>query len=145
MINGVEMKADLTKCPECGGAADNGHNRCYPPNAYYCSKCEAKESADAMTTTDTPRTDSEDRWQVDKDELGLTCRETVRIDFARELERECAALREALRELVACQDMHDKIESNDFASYQGYASSCSYYRRRVPLAWSAARALVEKS
>jgi hypothetical protein len=52
-----------------------------------------------MTTTDSPRTDSEDRWQVDKDELGLTCRETVRIDFARELERENAALREALVEI----------------------------------------------
>jgi hypothetical protein len=49
--------------------------------------------------TPTPRTDGEDRWQVDKDELGLHCRETVRIDFARELERENAALRAALAEI----------------------------------------------
>lgn len=31
---------DLTKCPGCGGEADNGHDRCMPPNVYYCTKCE---------------------------------------------------------------------------------------------------------
>lgn len=56
-----------------------------------------------------------------------------------------AACRAALRELVACQDMHDKIENNDFATYQGYASSCAYYRRRVPLAMSAARAILQST
>lgn len=30
---------DLDKCPKCGGPADNGHDRCYPPNPYYCTKC----------------------------------------------------------------------------------------------------------
>lgn len=30
---------DITKCPSCGGVADNGHDRCYPPNPYYCTKC----------------------------------------------------------------------------------------------------------
>ena len=36
---------DLSKCPECGGEADNGHDRCDPPNVYHCTKCEApKES-----------------------------------------------------------------------------------------------------
>jgi hypothetical protein len=30
---------DLEWCPMCGGPADNGHDRCYPPNAYACSKC----------------------------------------------------------------------------------------------------------
>lgn len=27
-------------CPKCGGPADNGYDRCMPPNAYHCSKCE---------------------------------------------------------------------------------------------------------
>jgi hypothetical protein len=30
---------DLSKCPKCGGEADNGHDRCVPPSAYYCKKC----------------------------------------------------------------------------------------------------------
>jgi hypothetical protein len=34
------MRPDLSKCPQCGGVADNGHDRCYPPNPYYCTKCE---------------------------------------------------------------------------------------------------------
>lgn len=33
------MSEDLTKCPCCGGPADNGHDRCYPPNPYFCKKC----------------------------------------------------------------------------------------------------------
>ena len=31
--------ARLNVCPGCGGEADNGHDRCYPPNPYYCTKC----------------------------------------------------------------------------------------------------------
>ena len=27
------------KCPQCGGDADNGHDRELPPNAYTCKKC----------------------------------------------------------------------------------------------------------
>lgn len=34
---------DLSKCPKCGGPADNGHDRCLPPNPYLCSKCESGE------------------------------------------------------------------------------------------------------
>ena len=30
---------DLNICPNCGGEADNGFDRCYPPNPYYCKKC----------------------------------------------------------------------------------------------------------
>jgi len=30
-----------TKCPRCGGYADNEHDREYPPNVYVCSKCES--------------------------------------------------------------------------------------------------------
>lgn len=29
----------LDVCPKCGGPADNGFDRCLPPNAYFCSKC----------------------------------------------------------------------------------------------------------
>ena len=34
---------DITKCPECGGEADNGHDRCVPPNPYVCTMCEEKK------------------------------------------------------------------------------------------------------
>ena len=30
---------DLNICPNCGGEADNGFDRGYPPNPYYCKKC----------------------------------------------------------------------------------------------------------
>lgn len=30
----------ISKCPQCGGEADNGHDRCLPPNPYVCTKCE---------------------------------------------------------------------------------------------------------
>ena len=30
----------LSMCPMCGGPADNGHDRGYPPNPYVCTKCE---------------------------------------------------------------------------------------------------------
>ncbi len=47
---------DLTKCPNCGGDADNGHDRSYPPNVYYCTKCE---------NTPHPSTDVEDAvWEI---------------------------------------------------------------------------------
>lgn len=32
---------DLSACLKCGGPADNGHDRCIPPAAYYCTKCAA--------------------------------------------------------------------------------------------------------
>lgn len=35
---------DLTVCPGCGGEADNGFDRCFPPNPYYCKKCHDIES-----------------------------------------------------------------------------------------------------
>ena len=34
------VERDLSKCPGCGGPADNGHDRCVPPNPYYCTKCD---------------------------------------------------------------------------------------------------------
>jgi len=33
---------DLSRCPQCGGPADNGHDRCIPPNSYFCTKCMAE-------------------------------------------------------------------------------------------------------
>jgi len=32
-------KDDLDVCPNCGGPADNGHDRCVPPTPYLCKKC----------------------------------------------------------------------------------------------------------
>jgi hypothetical protein len=34
-------RQDLNACPNCGGEADQGHDRCYPPTAYLCSKCQS--------------------------------------------------------------------------------------------------------
>ena len=33
------LSADL-ECPNCGGEADNGHDREDPPNAYFCTTCD---------------------------------------------------------------------------------------------------------
>ena len=35
------LAQDLNTCPQCGGEADQGHDRCYPPTAYLCSKCQS--------------------------------------------------------------------------------------------------------
>lgn len=43
---------DLNICPNCGGEADNGHDRCYPSNTYWCKKCSARwEDAEAAIKT----------------------------------------------------------------------------------------------
>ena len=34
-----EEKEALGACPKCGGEADNGFDRCLPPNPYHCTKC----------------------------------------------------------------------------------------------------------
>ena len=36
------QEPDLSRCPKCGGPADNGHDRCVPPNPYHCTKCMAE-------------------------------------------------------------------------------------------------------
>ena len=38
------MNDNLNKCPRCGGEADNGHDRCDPPTAYNCTKCDNKDN-----------------------------------------------------------------------------------------------------
>lgn len=44
------MKTDsLNRCPNCGGPADNGHDRCYPPNPYFCTKCMIIRAAASNT------------------------------------------------------------------------------------------------
>jgi len=40
-----EQPGDLSKCPACGGPADNGHDRCVPPAAYLCTKCDSQPEA----------------------------------------------------------------------------------------------------
>ena len=35
----VNWEPDLDKCPQCGGIADNGNDRCVPPNPYPCVQC----------------------------------------------------------------------------------------------------------
>jgi hypothetical protein len=47
-----EPEADLTKCPRCGGPADNGHDRCLPPSPYICTKCEKKRDQEEQTLHD---------------------------------------------------------------------------------------------
>lgn len=56
---------DLTRCPGCGGEADNGFDRCMPPNVYYCTKCHQSDSVtrvpslphDPITTGDIKEND----------------------------------------------------------------------------------------
>lgn len=31
---------DISKCPKCGGPADQGFDREHPPNPYWCTKCQ---------------------------------------------------------------------------------------------------------
>lgn len=38
-----EQFPDINKCPTCGGYADNGFDRCVPPNPYLCTKCDGNE------------------------------------------------------------------------------------------------------
>lgn len=35
----TESETDLSRCPKCGGPADNGIDRCLPPSPYFCTKC----------------------------------------------------------------------------------------------------------
>lgn len=35
----TDTTSSLNHCPKCDGPADNGHDRCFPPNPYYCTKC----------------------------------------------------------------------------------------------------------
>jgi hypothetical protein len=41
------LRTDVTKCPGCGGEADNGHDRSWPPVPYRCTTCTEAEMAAA--------------------------------------------------------------------------------------------------
>jgi hypothetical protein len=43
-IAGAQERAepDLSRCPQCNGPADNGHDRSIPPSPYLCTKCMAE-------------------------------------------------------------------------------------------------------
>ena len=36
----LDPRNSLDTCPRCGGPADNGHDRGYPPSPYICTRCE---------------------------------------------------------------------------------------------------------
>lgn len=62
-------------------------------------------------------------------------------------EHHVAALREALRELVACKDLNEEImrlagEPSGDGGLERYTAAQADYERRKPLAWAAARALL---
>ncbi|MCK5560132.1 MAG: hypothetical protein KAJ51_06045, partial [Thermoplasmata archaeon] len=40
------VEADISKCPACGGPADNGYDREVPPNPYHCTKCNEADLPD---------------------------------------------------------------------------------------------------
>jgi len=42
--NVIEHDPDINVCPECGGEADNGFDRCLPPSPYVCTKCQDKQA-----------------------------------------------------------------------------------------------------
>lgn len=41
-----QEEPDLSCCPQCGGIADNGHDRGIPPNPYWCTRCVANARDD---------------------------------------------------------------------------------------------------
>ena len=60
-------------------------------------------------------------------------------------ERDLTECRAALRELVAVEDLQERIETLDWATYEGFAAACAEHRQRKPLAWSAARAILQST
>jgi hypothetical protein len=38
----LQAEPDLSRCPQCNGPADNGHDRSIPPHPYLCTKCMAE-------------------------------------------------------------------------------------------------------
>jgi hypothetical protein len=41
----VGAGSEPSKCPWCGGPADNGHDHSITPNTYLCSKCASSDRA----------------------------------------------------------------------------------------------------
>ncbi len=42
-VGAATTKPDVSICPSCGGPADNGHDRCCPPNPYTCKTCTLQD------------------------------------------------------------------------------------------------------
>jgi len=59
------QEPDLSRCPQCGGPADNGHDRSIPPNPYWCTKCMAEPVPDSKHATIA-------EWWADKQRKPLT-------------------------------------------------------------------------
>jgi hypothetical protein len=51
----------------------------------------------------------------------------------------------ALRELVECKEMKERLRSYEFGSTQEMAAFAEEYDRRKPAAWDAARAAIAKA
>jgi hypothetical protein len=51
----------------------------------------------------------------------------------------------ALRELVECKDMKDRLRSYEFGGTQEMAAFAEEYDRRKPAAWDAARAAITRA
>jgi hypothetical protein len=49
-----QAEQDLDTCPGCGGVADNGHDREFPPNPYYCTKCSEQAEQEPFDMDDHP-------------------------------------------------------------------------------------------
>lgn len=69
---------NLNECPGCGGPADNGHDRCLPPNVYYCTNCETNSMKQFIVP-------SQHIVKIEEDEYGD---KTVTIDMPPILEKE---------------------------------------------------------
>lgn len=61
----LNNKPDLSKCPRCGGEADNGHDRCIPPNPYLCRKCDEEYNYDHEYNTRS--TEKESKGKIGKE------------------------------------------------------------------------------
>ena len=47
-----QAEQDLDTCPGCGGVADNGHDREFPPNPYYCTRCTEQTEQEPVASPD---------------------------------------------------------------------------------------------
>jgi len=83
---------DYRTCPGCGGPADNGHDRCLPPNPYYCTKCHEKQFNEAIAAGDGTLHGAIDHWQRQSEKLRLLWDQEFK--RAEKAEAENAALRE---------------------------------------------------
>ena len=86
---GQVLKPDVTKCPVCGGSADNGHDREYPPNPYVCTKCESGALAAQNAAGRCPYVRCEgcgdliDEGQVYAASFGISCEACLATDSVR--------------------------------------------------------------